>query len=29
MLGKNSSNPLSLLRAITFLDTNWLEQKKV
>ena len=22
MLGKNSSNPLSLLRAITFLDTN-------
>jgi hypothetical protein len=29
MLGKNLSNPLSLLQAIKFLDKNWLELKKV
>ena len=29
MLGKNKSNPLSLIKAITFLDKNWLKQKKV
>ena len=29
MLGKNKSNPLSLIRAISFLDKNWLKQKKV
>jgi len=29
MLGKNLSNPLSLSRAIKFLDKNWLELKKV
>ena len=29
MLGKNSSNPLSLVKAIEFLDKNWLLQKKV
>ena len=29
MLGKNLSNPLSLIQAIKFLDKNWLEQKKV
>ena len=29
MIGKNKSNPLSLIRAINFLDKNWLEQKKV
>ena len=29
MLGKNLSSPLSLMRAINFLDKNWLEQKKV
>ena len=29
MLGKNLSNPLSLLKAIKFLDKNWLEQRKV
>ena len=29
MLGKNLSNPLSLLKAIKFLDKNWLKQKKV
>ena len=29
MLGKNKSNPLSLIKAISFLDKNWLEQKKV
>jgi hypothetical protein len=29
MLGKNTSNPLSLIKAISFLDKNWLEQKKV
>ena len=29
MLGKNKSNPLSLIKAITFLDKNWLEPKKV
>ena len=23
MLGKNKSNPLSLIRAISFLDKNW------
>jgi hypothetical protein len=28
MLGKNISNPLSLIRAIEFLDKNWLKQKK-
>jgi hypothetical protein len=29
MLGKNKSNPLSLIKAIEFLDKNWLELKKV
>ena len=29
MLGKNLSNPLSLIRAIEFLDKNWLKQRKV
>jgi hypothetical protein len=29
MLGRNLSNPLSLIRAIEFMDKNWLEQKKV
>ena len=29
MLGKNLSNPLSLSRAIKFLDKNWFELKKV
>ena len=29
MLGKNLSNPLSLLKAIQFLDKNWLKLKKV
>ena len=29
MLGKNKSNPLSLIKAISFLDKNWLKQKKV
>ena len=29
MLGKNISNPLSLIKAISFLDKNWLKQKKV
>ena len=30
MLGKNLSNPLSLIRAIKFLDSQkWLRQKKV
>ena len=29
MVGKNISNPLSLIRAIEFLDKNWLELKKV
>ena len=29
MLGKNKSNSLSLLKAIKFLDKNWLNQKKV
>ena len=29
MLGKNLSNPLSLSKAIKFLDKNWLELKKV
>ena len=28
MLGKNKSNPLSLINAISFLDKNWLKQKK-
>jgi hypothetical protein len=29
MMGKNTSNPLSLVNAITFLDKNWLKLKKV
>ena len=29
MLGKNISNPLSLIKAVSFLDKNWLELKKV
>ena len=29
MLGQNKSNPLSLVRAIEFLEKNWLKQKKV
>jgi hypothetical protein len=29
MLGKNKSNPISLIKAINFLDKNWLGQKKV
>ena len=29
MIGKNLSNPLSLIQAIRFLDTNWLKLKKV
>jgi len=29
MIGKNISNPLSLIQAISFLDKNWLERKKV
>jgi hypothetical protein len=29
MLGKNKSNPTSLLEAIKFLDKNWLLLKKV
>ena len=29
MLGKNSSNPLSLIQSINFLDKNWLKLKKV
>ena len=29
MLGKNLSDPLSLIRAIEFLDKNWLNLKKV
>ena len=29
MLGQNKSNPLSLIRAIEFLDKYWLKQKKV
>jgi predicted ATP-dependent endonuclease of OLD family len=29
MLGKNKSNPTSLLKAIQFLDKNWLKLKKV
>ena len=28
MIGKNKSNPLSLIRALKFLDKNWLKQKK-
>ena len=28
MLGKNKSNPTSLLKAIKFLDKNWLRLKK-
>ena len=28
MIGKNISNPLSLIKAITFLDKHWLELKK-
>ena len=29
MLGKNLSNPLSLIKAISFLDKNWLKPRKV
>ena len=29
MMGKNISNPLSLIKAINFLDKNWLKLKKV
>ena len=29
MLGKNLSNPISLIKALKFLDKNWLTQKKV
>ena len=29
MLGKNLSNPLSLIKAIKFLDKNWLKLKKI
>ena len=29
MVGKNISNPLSLIRAISFLDKHWLKLKKV
>ena len=29
MMGKNFSNPLSLMKAIQFLDKRWLKQKKV
>jgi len=29
MLGKNLSNPLSLIKAILFLDKNWLKPRKV
>ena len=29
MIGKNISNPLSLIKSISFLDKNWLKQKKV
>ena len=29
MVGKNISNPISLINAITFLDKNWLKLKKV
>ena len=29
MMGKNISNPLSLIRAISFLDKHWLKLKKV
>ena len=29
MLGKNKSNPLSLVKSISFLDTNWSKLKKV
>jgi len=29
MIGKNLSNPLSLINAISFLDKNWLELKRV
>ena len=29
MVGKNVSNPLSLIKAISFLDKNWLKLKKV
>ena len=29
MIGKNLSNPLSLIKAITFLDKNWLKLRKV
>ena len=29
MMGKNLSNPLSLIKALKFLDKHWLKQKKV
>ena len=29
MVGKNISNPISLINAIIFLDRNWLKLKKV
>ena len=29
MIGKNKSNPVSLIKAINFLSKNWLRQKKV
>ena len=29
MIGKNKSNPLSLIKAITFLDKHWLKLKRV
>ena len=29
MIGKNQSNPLSLIRAISFMDKYWSEQKKL
>ena len=29
MLGKNLSNPLSLIKAVEFMDKNWLKLKKV
>ena len=29
MVGKNKSNPMSLIKALNFLDQKWLKQKKV
>jgi hypothetical protein len=29
MMGMNISNPLSLIKAIQFLDKRWLSQRKV